>query len=495
MAAQPQKAKLILPDGREHEMNCYRSTIGEDVTFVDIRDMYAKVNAFTYDPGFTCTASCSSGITYLDGGAGVCLYRGYAVADLCRHYDYMDVAHLLLNGELPTPEQRHDFIEHIEEHMMVHEKFKDFFRVFRMNAHPMAIMVAACASLSSFYTDCLDLNDPIHRQDAAIHLVGKMPTLAAMAYKTSVGEPIVYPKAGLSYAENFLRMMFATPMKEYVANPVHVRAIDRFLTIHADHEQNASTSTVRIAGSSQANPFACVAAGVACLWGPAHGGANEAVLKMLDQIGCKENIPQFIEDVKNKKDGVRLMGFGHRVYKNFDPRATYMRELCKEVFEGLKFTDPQLEIAEELERIALSDDYFKKRHLYPNVDFYSGIILRAIGIPVSMFTVMFALGRSLGWITHWLEMVGSGSMRIGRPRQLYQGVPQRDIPIPERPRAASVDSAAEDQGGKRPAASTTGPYSKLTKRNSSFQLHASTELKQIPDSYSRQMSGTQGDKK
>jgi len=313
---------------------------------------------------------------------------------------------------------------------MVHERFKEFFKVYRMNAHPMAIMVSACAALSSFYSESMEWSNEAHREISAINLVAKMPTLAAMSYKTNIGEPIVYPKVGLSYAANFLRMMFATPMREYVPNPVHVRAIDRFLTIHADHEQNASTSTVRIAGSSQANPFACVAAGVACLWGPAHGGANEAVLQMLADIGSVENIPQFIIDVKNKKDGVRLMGFGHRVYKTYDPRATYMRELCKEVFDGLEYYDPQLAIAQELEKIALSDEYFIKRSLYPNVDFYSGLILRAIGIPTSMFTVMFALGRSLGWITHWLEMVGSGQMRIGRPRQLYQGVPERSVPKP-----------------------------------------------------------------
>lgn len=419
-----------MPDGTEHEIKVYRSTIGEDIAYLDIRDLYSKVNAFTYDPGFTCTASCASAITYLDGPKGQCLYRGYPVADLCRNYDYMDVAHLLLNGELPTPEEKSHFMESVEDHMMVHEKFKDFFKVFRMNAHPMAIMVSACASLSSFYSDSMEWNCAEHRELSAFRLVAKMPTLAAMAYKTSIGEPIVYPKAGLSYAENFLRMMFATPMKEYVANPVHVRAVDRFLTIHADHEQNASTSTVRIAGSSQANPFACIAAGVACLWGPAHGGANEAVLEMLDKIGTVENVAKFVDDVKNKKDGVRLMGFGHRVYKNYDPRAIYMRELCHEVFEGLKYHDPQLEIAKELEKIALADDYFKKRNLYPNVDFYSGLILRAIGIPVSMFTVMFALGRSLGWITHWLEMVGSGQMRIGRPRQLYTGQVQRELPEP-----------------------------------------------------------------
>jgi len=483
----PEKAKLILPDGQEHEMNCYRSTIGEDICYIDIRDMYSKVNAFTYDPGFTCTASCTSAITYLDGAAGVCLYRGYPVADLCRNYDYMDVSYLLLNGELPTPAQKSEFYEHIEDNMMVHEKFKDFFKVFRINAHPMAIMVAATASMSAFYTDCLDLKDETHRQDAAIHLVAKMPTLAAMAYKTSQGEPFVYPKAGLTYAENFLRMMFANPMKEFVANPVHVRAIDRFLTIHADHEQNASTSTVRIAGSSQANPFACISAGVACLWGPAHGGANEAVLDMLGKIGTKENVAQFVEDVKNKKDGVRLMGFGHRVYKNFDPRATYMRELCKEVFAALKHNDPQLEIAEELERIALSDDYFKKRHLYPNVDFYSGLILRAIGIPISMFTVMFALGRSLGWITHWLEMVGSGAYRISRPRQLYQGVAQREVPVPPTP-PAPIQAGYPTNGNdnKRARAMTSGPS--LRKRSSMVSMKPSAELKMPPDSYSRQIS-------
>jgi len=471
-AAKVEKAKLTLPDGREHEMTCYRSTIGKDICLIDIRDLYSKVNAFTYDPGFTCTASCASAITYLDGDKGICLYRGYAVADLCRHYDYTDVCHLLLNGDLPTEAERVDFVNMIEDHMMVHERFKEFFKVFRMNAHPMAIMVSASAALSSFYSESMEWSNEEHRESSAINLVAKMPTLAAMAYKSSIGEPIVYPRAGLSYAANFLRMMFATPMKEYVPNPVHVRAIDRFLTIHADHEQNASTSTVRIAGSSQANPFACVAAGIACLWGPAHGGANEAVLKMLADIGTVENIQQFVTDVKNKKDGVRLMGFGHRVYKTYDPRAVYMRELCKEVFDGLEYYDPQLAIAQELEKIALSDEYFKKRNLYPNVDFYSGLILRAIGIPTSMFTVMFALGRSLGWITHWMEMVGSGQMRIGRPRQLYQGVVERTVPAPA-PLPTAMPSSRDisrpttaDEPARKVSSATAG----ITRRMSGIRL-------------------------
>jgi len=470
------KAKIIMPDGREHEMPCYYSTIGdEQISYIDIRSLHGNLNAFTFDPGFTCTASCVSAITYLDGDKGICLYRGYPVADLCRHHDYMDVAHLLLNGELPSREQKYEFVRTVEDHMMVHEKFKDLFRVFRMNAHPMAILTSATAALSSFYSDQLEWSNTEHRNVSAMRLVAKMPTMAAMAYKTFKGEPIIYPKAGVSYAENFLRMMFATPMKEYVANPVHVRAIDRFLTIHADHEQNASTSTVRISGSSQANPFACIAAGVACLWGPAHGGANEAVLIMLAEIGKKENIPQFIEDVKNKKDGVRLMGFGHRVYKSYDPRALYMQELCKEVFEGLDYHDPQLEIAQELERIALSDEYFKKRNLYPNVDFYSGLILRAIGIPVEMFTVMFALGRSLGWITQWLEMVGSGQMRIGRPRQLYQGVEQRAVPKPKREEPPSPDAKAHSP-------------SHLQRRVSTLRMVSSEDIKPPTDTYTRTQS-------
>lgn len=484
-------AKITMPDGRTHELKVYRGTMGEDISFIDVRDLYGKANAFTYDPGFTCTASCTSAITFLDGPKGLCYYRGYAVADLCRHYDYVDVAHLLLNSELPRDnEQKQAFVESIEDHMMLHEAFKDFFKVFPMNAHPMSILVAATGAMASFYSKELDWSNEEHRTLAALRIVGKMPTLAAMSYKTYKGEPVVYPKAGLSYAENFLRMMFATPMKEYEANPIHVRAIDRFLTIHADHEQNASTSTVRIAGSSQANPYVCIAAGVACLWGPAHGGANEAVLKMLDQIGSVENIPQFIKDVKNKKDGVRLMGFGHRVYKNYDPRARYMGELCHEVFAGLGYKDPQLDIAQELERIALSDEYFIKRNLYPNVDFYSGLILRAIGIPVSMFTVMFALGRSLGWITHWMEMVESKQMRIGRPRQLYQGVTAREVPLPsaqdppeeERPHLPSVASEEilrQDSEGSSPR-----------RRNSATILGGFGKSLALPvDSYLRTPSG------
>lgn len=425
-------AKLIMPNGVEHYLKIHYGTMGGDIPFIDIGDLYAKAQAFTFDPGFSCTASCSSAITYIDGPAGKCLYRGYPVADLCRSCEYVDVAHLLIEGELPSREEKAVFAQAIEDEMMVHEKFRDFFESFRMNAHPMAIIVAATGAMASFYQEQLDWTDESVRLRCATRVIAKMPTLAAMAYKSHKGEPFVYPKAGISYAENFLRMMFATPLREYEANPIHVRAIDRFLTIHADHEQNASTSTVRIAGSSQANPFVCIASGVACLWGPAHGGANEAVLKMLESIGTKANIPQFIADVKAKKTGVRLMGFGHRVYKNYDPRAVFMRELCHEVFRDLNVVNPQLELAMELERIALSDEYFVKRSLYPNVDFYSGLVLQAIGIPVEMFTVMFALGRSLGWITHWLEMVGSGQMRIGRPRQLYTGVTERKVPAPEK---------------------------------------------------------------
>lgn len=484
-------AKLTMPDGSEHELKVYTATMGSDISFIDIRDLYARANAFTYDPGFTCTASCSSAITFLDGPKGQCFYRGYAVADLCRHCDFEDVAHLLLHGELPSSKQaKLAFKESIEDHMMLHEAFKDFFKVFPMNAHPMSILVAATGAMGSFYNRELDWSDEEHRSLAALRVVGKMPTIAAMAYKTSIGQPFVYPQAGLSYAENFLRMMFATPMKEYKANPVHVRAIDRFLTIHADHEQNASTSTVRIAGSSQANPYACIAAGVACLWGPAHGGANEAVLKMLDNIEKVENIPQFVADVKAKKDGVRLMGFGHRVYKNYDPRAKYMGELCKEVFEGLGYTDPQLEIAKELERVALSDDYFIKRNLYPNVDFYSGLILRAIGIPVEMFTVMFALGRCLGWITHWIEMVESGQMRIGRPRQLYQGVVTREVPkrvVPPEPEAAPEADDFPDASPTRRASQIGGfgrqmslPVDTYSRTPSGRKLAPPADLDQVP---------------
>jgi len=437
-------ARLILPNGVEHQLKIHRGTAGGDIAFIDIGDLYAKTNAFTFDPGFSCTASCSSAITYIDGPAGKCLYRGYPVADLCRQCDYIEVAHLLLKGELPSRQDKAHFVTSVEDEMMVHEKFRHFFTSFQMNAHPMAIMVAATGALASFYQEQFDWTVEQNRLDCATRVIAKMPTLAAMCYKSHKGEPFAYPKAGISYAENFLQMMFSTPMKEYKANQVHVRAIDRFLTIHADHEQNASTSTVRIAGSSQANPFVCIAAGVACLWGPAHGGANEAVLKMLDSIGTKEAIPQFVADVKAKRAGVRLMGFGHRVYKNYDPRATFMRELCHEVFRDLAMDNPKLELAMELERIALSDEYFVKRRLYPNVDFYSGLVLQAVGIPVEMFTVMFALGRSLGWITHWLEMVGSGQMRIGRPRQLYIGEVERRVPSMEKRPSAARAGAPED---------------------------------------------------
>lgn len=422
---EPQFAELRLPNGDVHQIKILTPTFGED-RFLDVRDLHAKTGHFTYDPGFSCTGSCSSAITFINGGAGVCLYRGYPVAELCRHSTYSDVCHLLLWGEVPTPEESRTFVRSLEPHLMVNERFKEFFRGFPDNSHPMAIMVAACGALSAFWP-MKDLADPVQRELASMRIVAKIPTLAAMAYKTAIGQPPVYPRADLTHAENFLHMMFATPIQPYIVNPIHAKAIDKFMILHADHEQNASTSTVRIAGSSQANPYACLAAGVACLWGPAHGGANEAVIAMLNTIGEVENVPKFITDVKNKVDGVRLMGFGHRVYKNFDPRAVYMKELVQEVLGDLGYKTKLLAIAMELERVALEDEYFVKRKLYPNVDFYSGIMLQAIGIPTSMFTVLFAIARSVGWISHWREMISEQQLRIGRPRQLYVGHSQREM--------------------------------------------------------------------
>lgn len=415
------KAVLTL-DGKQIELPIYSGTLGPDV--IDVKDISAQ-GQFTFDPGFMATAACESKITYIDGDEGILLHRGYPIDQLAEKADYLEVCYLLLNGELPNAEQKQEFYSKVRNHTMLHDQVHRFYSGFRRDAHPMAVMCGVVGALSAFYHDGLDVNDPKHREITAIRLVAKVPTLAAMSYKYTIGQPFMYPRNDLSYAENFLYMMFATPADvDYKVNPVLAKAMDRIFTLHADHEQNASTSTVRLAGSTGANPYACIAAGIAALWGPAHGGANEAVLKMLDEIGTVENVAGFMENVKTKE--VKLMGFGHRVYKNFDPRAKVMKQTCDEVLEALGINDPQLALAMELEKIALNDEYFIKRNLYPNVDFYSGIILKAIGIPTSMFTVIFALARTVGWISHWLEM-HSAPYKIGRPRQLYKGNTQRDF--------------------------------------------------------------------
>lgn len=412
--------------GKEIELPIYQGTEGPEV--LDISNLYKDLGVFTYDPGFMSTASCSSNITFIDGDEGRLLYRGYPIQDLAEHCDFLDVAYLLLYGELPEEQQKSGFVNSINHHTLVHEQISNFYRGFRRDAHPMAIMVGVVGALSAFYHDSLDIQDPKQREVASFRLIAKMPTLAAMAYKYSLGQPFVYPQNKLCYSSNLLRMMFSVPSEEYVVNPILVRAMNRILILHADHEQNASTSTVRLAGSSHANPFACIASGIAALWGPAHGGANEAVLNMLDQIGSIERIPEFIQKAKDKNDPFRLMGFGHRVYKNYDPRAKVMRETCHEVLEelGIK-NDPLLELSMELERIALEDDYFVEKKLYPNVDFYSGIIFRAMGIPASMFTVLFAISRSVGWVAQWQEMIADPLQKIGRPRQLYHGKKERQL--------------------------------------------------------------------
>ena len=424
-------ATLHIPGCTPIELPILVGTEGPEV--IDVRALGAH-GYFTYDPGFLSTASCESKITYIDGDNGILLHRGYPIADLALDADYMQVCHLLLTGELPNQEQYTNFCTHVTRHTMVHEQMTSLFKAFRRDSHPMAVMCGVAGALSAFYHDSLDINNPQHRQLAAIRLIAKMPTLAAMSYKYSIGQPFIYPRNDLSYAGNFLHMMFAVPCEEYKVNPVIERAMDRIFILHADHEQNASTSSVRLAGSSGANPFACIAAGIASLWGPAHGGANEAALQMLQEIGSVERIPHFVERAKDKNDPFRLMGFGHRVYKNYDPRATVMRDTCHEVLHELNVTDhPLLDVAMELERIALSDPYFVDKKLYPNVDFYSGIILNAIGIPTSMFTVIFALARTIGWISHWMEMQSDPSSKIGRPRQLYTGAPTRHVgPMSER---------------------------------------------------------------
>ncbi len=410
--------------GNAFEYPVMTGTIGPDV--VDIRKMYAQTGAFTYDPGFTSTASCQSNLTYIDGDEGVLLHRGYTIGDLAEKSSFMEVAYLLLNGELPSSDEMDSFNGTITRHTMLHEQLATFFRGFRRDAHPMAIMCGVVGALSAFYHDSTDIHDPRQRMIASHRLIAKMPTIAAMAYKYSVGQPFVYPDNSLSYTGNFLRMTFGVPAEPYVVNPVVEKAMDRIFILHADHEQNASTSTVRLAGSSGANPFACIAAGIACLWGPAHGGANEAALNMLREIGTVDRIPEFIARAKDKNDPFRLMGFGHRVYKNYDPRATVMQKTVREVFESLNVSDPVFDVALKLEEIALNDPYFVEKKLFPNVDFYSGVILSAIGFPTSMFTALFALARTVGWVAQWNEMITDPDQKIGRPRQLYTGPTVRD---------------------------------------------------------------------
>jgi citrate synthase len=423
------KAILNYGDGKMVEFPVLSGTIGPEV--VDIRTMYGKTGMFTYDPGFLSTASTQSSITYIDGDQGILLYRGYPIEQLAVHCDFLEVAYLILFGDLPDRAQRDKFVQTVTRHTMVHDQINRFFTGFRRDAHPMAVMVGVVGALSAFYHDSLDINDPRQREVAAYRLIAKMPTLTAMAYKYSIGLPFVYPRNNLSYTANFMRMVFSVPAEDYVVNDVLVRALDRILILHADHEQNASTSTVRLAGSSGANPFACIASGIACLWGPAHGGANEAALNMLEDLqrnGGVARIGEFIAKVKDKNSGAKLMGFGHRVYKNYDPRAKLMRETTYEVLGELGLgDDPLFKLAMALEKIALEDEYFVSRKLYPNVDFYSGIVQRALGIPTSMFTCIFALARTVGWIAQWNEMISDPDQKIGRPRQLYTGAARRDV--------------------------------------------------------------------
>ena len=426
--------KLILSDpetGKQWELPVLKGSVGPDV--LDIRKLYAQSGYFTYDPGFTSTASCDSSLTYIDGEKGELMHRGYTIEELAEHCSYLEVAYLLLQGDLPTRTQKDTFEYTISRHTMLHEQLSFFFRGFRRDAHPMAIMVGVAGALSAFYHDSLDINDPHQRMVASHRMVAKMPTIAAWAYKFSIGQPFVYPRNDLSYVDNFLNMTFSVPAEDYVISPAVSRAMERIFILHADHEQNASTSTVRLAGSSGANPFACIAAGISSLWGPAHGGANEAVLEMLGEIGDTSNIPAFIERAKDKDDPFRLMGFGHRVYRNYDPRAAVLKKSCDEVLDELGVSDPLLKLARELEKIALNDPYFVERKLFPNVDFYSGIILKAIGFPTSMFTVLFSLARTVGWVAHWNEMITDPGQKIGRPRQLYLGPAHRPlVPIDKR---------------------------------------------------------------
>jgi citrate synthase len=428
----PEGVATLTTDDRTYELPVLPGTIGPSV--IDISDLYDKSDRFTYDPGFTSTASCDSRITYIDGDAGVLLYRGYPIDELAGHSNFVETAYLLLTGELPTQTEYVEFNRAIMHHTMVHEQLLEFFSGFRRDAHPMAIMCGVVGALSAFYHDSTDVNDAHQRLVASRRLIAKMPTIAAMAYKYSIGQPFVYPRNDLDYTANFLNMCFAVPTQDFKVNPVIARAMDRIFILHADHEQNASTSTVRLAGSSGANPFACVAAGIACLWGPAHGGANEAALNMLMEIGSVDRIPEYIARAKDKDDPFRLMGFGHRVYKNYDPRARVMQQTCHEVLKELGIDDdPTLDVAIELERIALSDEYFIEKKLYPNIDFYSGITLKAIGFPTTLFTALFALARTVGWVAQWNEMIEDPSQRIGRPRQLYSGHTEREyMPLASR---------------------------------------------------------------
>ncbi len=422
------KATLSFSDGTPSvEMPIYKGTVGPDV--IDIRKLYGQTGKFTYDPGFMSTASCNSKITYIDGDKGELLYRGYPIEQLAVNCDFLEVCYLLLKGELPNPKQKEEFVSTVMRHTMVHEQMQLFMRGFRRDAHPMAVLTGLVGGMSAFYHDAMDISDPHQREISAIRLIAKMPTLVAMSYKYNIGQPYIYPQNSLSYTGNFMRMMFGTPCEDFAVNPVLERALDRIFILHADHEQNASTSTVRLAGSSGTNPFAAIASGVACLWGPAHGGANEAALNMLEQIGSVDNISEFVKQVKDKNSGVRLMGFGHRVYKNYDPRAKLMRETCHEVLTELGLeNDPLFKLAMALEKIALEDEYFVSRKLYPNVDFYSGIVQRALGIPTSLFTCIFALARTVGWIAQWEEMIADPEYKIGRPRQLFVGAASRDVP-------------------------------------------------------------------
>src|ERR1700726_2822624 len=430
-ATSQSKTATLTVGNKTFDLPISSGSIGPDV--IDIGKLYAQSGMFTYDPGFTSTASCESKITYIDGDAGVLEYRGYPIEQLAEHGDFLETCYLLLYGELPTPAQKKDFDQRVIHHTMVHEQMARFFQGFRRDAHPMAVMVASVGALAAFYHDSTDINDPQQRMIASMRMIAKIPTLAAMPYKYNLGQPFIYPKNSLKFAENFLRMCFAVPCEEYQINPVLADALDKIFILHADHEQNASTSTVRIAGSSGANPFACIAAGIACLWGPAHGGANEAALKMLGEIGSVDRIPEYVKKAKDPKDSFRLMGFGHRVYKNYDPRAKLMQKTCHEVLSELGVNDPLLDVAIELERIALHDEYFIEKKLYPNVDFYSGITLRAMGFPTTMFTVLFALARTVGWIAQWKEMIEDPHQKLGRPRQLYTGSPQREYqPISRR---------------------------------------------------------------
>ncbi|MBN8807217.1 MAG: citrate synthase [Sphingomonas sp.] len=415
----------------DHDYPVMSGTVGPDV--IDIRKLYADSGKFTYDPGFTSTASCESALTYIDGDEGVLLHRGYPIGQLAEQSSFMEVSYLLLNGELPSKAELASFTTTITRHTMLHEQLATFYRGFRRDAHPMAVMCGVVGALSAFYHDSSDINDPHQRMIASHRLIAKMPTIAAMAYKYSVGQPFLYPDNSLSYTGNFLRMTFGVPAEPYVVNPVVEKALDRIFILHADHEQNASTSTVRLAGSSGANPFACIAAGIACLWGPAHGGANEAALNMLREIGTPDRIPEFIARAKDKNDPFRLMGFGHRVYKNYDPRATVMQQTVREVFKAMNVSDPVFDVALQLEEMAINDPYFVEKKLFPNVDFYSGVILSAIGFPTTMFTALFALARTVGWVAQWNEMISDPAQKIGRPRQLYTGPTQRDyVPVDQR---------------------------------------------------------------